>query len=461
MEVFNKENIHDMYYLSPMQEGMLFYSRYNKGTKSFFQQVQYKLEGDVNINLIERTFNILIERHDILRTIFKYRNLKRPIQVVLKNRPSSIFYKDISHIEKVEKKNYLNEYKRIDKERGFDLSKDLLIRIAALKVEEDAHYILWSFHHIVLDGWCINIVFREFFEIYQALKNGSEANLNHVFPYRNYINWIEKQDKNKALDYWKDYFKGYKSKKHGQVFKNQKNTIDYRLQVHNFEIDRNLSRELKKLSIKYRVTQSTIFKTIWGILLQRYNDCDDIVFGLVVSGRKSEIVGIENMIGLFINTVPLRMKCDTSIPFSKLVQDVQKSSFNSEMFDYVPLSEIQNKIDLKNNLFDNILIFENLPLAYSDDQDKKQKRFKITDIEVFEQTNYNINVTIRPGEVISVRIAFNDLVYDLEFIRHIEGHLLDIINIVTSDNDIAIESIKMENDLLIPKEVLLQPNFNF
>ena len=205
--MFKKSDVADIYSLSPMQEGMLFHHISDQKSSAYFEQVSYRVNGELDYRLFEQAFNKLLERYDILRTVFVYKSTPKPRQVVLRKREATIYFEDISHLEEEEKKRYIEGFKKTDRERGFDLSADILTRYSILKRGDNCHEVIWSCHHIIMDGWCNAILIRELLSIYSYLKNGGHsfpAGLTRTAPYSTYIRWLEKQDSHEGLGYWKE-----------------------------------------------------------------------------------------------------------------------------------------------------------------------------------------------------------------------------------------------------------------
>ncbi|MCP5050325.1 MAG: non-ribosomal peptide synthetase, partial [bacterium] len=205
MKTIDKTAVKDMYPLSPMQEGMLFHHITDPSSPAYFEQISYSVEGEMDHEIFDRAFNRLIERYDILRTVFLHEKVKRPLQVVFRKRSARVHYEDISTLAETQTTAFLSEFRENDKRAGFDLSKDLPIRIAIIKTSPVAYEIVWSYHHIIMDGWCSVILIKEMGHIYRQLKSGGDIRLPAALPYGKYIKWLEKQDKKTGLDYWKTY----------------------------------------------------------------------------------------------------------------------------------------------------------------------------------------------------------------------------------------------------------------
>jgi fengycin family lipopeptide synthetase D len=384
MNSLSKKNIKDIYILSPMQEGMLFHSLLDNESSAYFEQTVLSIKGDLEIGYIEKSLNRLIERYDILRTVFIYKKVERPIQVVMKERNANIHFNDITNLPEEDKETFIENFKREDRKKGFDLAKDIPISLSVIKTGIDSYKIIWSFHHIIMDGWCLGIIIKEFLEIYQALKKNILPDLDKVYPYSDYIKWLERQDREESATYWERYLRNYEEQ--ATLPKNSGTPInkDYELKELSFRISEDKLVELEDIVRNKNVTLNIIIQTIWGIILQRYNNTGDVVFGAVVSGRSHEVKGIENMVGLFINTIPVRIQSEGDKPFTDLLKDVQLSTLQSERYSYQPLVEIQAKTNLKQNLIGQIMVFENYPLEETVSSNSDYSLgFTVEDIEAF------------------------------------------------------------------------------
>jgi amino acid adenylation domain-containing protein len=438
-------NVKDIYSLSPLQEGMLFQWLMDRDSSAHFEQAEFKIKGEIDIPLFEKSFNRVIERYDVLRTVFIYEKVKEPVQVVLKERSLTVYFQDISPRETGEKKLYIEEFKKKDREKGFNLSRDLLMRISVLKTAQNEYTLIWSLHHIQMDGWCLSIIFNDFSLIYESLRKAGPIRLEPVIPYRNYIKWLAEQDREQGLNFWQQYLEGcerlatlpkYESPGKGEKYEK----VEYRLLL-----DRQLTERLVKLAGNHQATLSIVFQTIWGILLQKYNNTDDVVFGTVVSGRPAEIDGIENMVGLFINTVPIRVKSENTPDFSTVVKKVQQQTAGAKPYEYLSLADIQANSSLPMNLIDHILGFENFPVRESikKKSSKEALGFEVVDMEVSEQSNYDFGIGIIPGDTILMRFVFNSRVYEPGFIKTLDSHFTRVVHQVAANPAIKIKEIQV------------------
>lgn len=436
--------IKNIYTLTPMQKGMLFHHLLDANEGAYFEQAAFDFEGDFNAELFGQSLNKLVTRHDILRTHF-YNDIGiEPLQVVFENRQVEINYEDIRDMDNLQCNLYLETIAASDKRRGFDFEKDLLLRMSIIRTEDQKFRIIWSFHHIIMDGWCIPLITREVFEYYFALVEGKEFNPNTPPAYSQYIEWIEKQDKEEAALYWSNYLSGYSEQtllpkrsitNHLQKYKAQK--VEYIL-------NEEFTLKLEQIAREARVTMNVFIQSVWGVVLQRYNNSHDVVYGTVVSGRPAEISGIEKMIGLFINTIPVRVKNDTNISFSTLMKMQQEQYLSAQPYSTYPLFEIQAQASQKQDLISHILVFENYPIEKEVEQlSEKNKQFKIHDVELLEQSNYDFNLLVLPGKQLKFLIQYNDQAYKESDIQRIQGHIVHLLEQIVVNVNIPIHDLEL------------------
>ncbi|MCX6578643.1 MAG: amino acid adenylation domain-containing protein, partial [Candidatus Aminicenantes bacterium] len=443
--------IEDIYTLTPMQEGLLFHTLADDSSYSYFEQASYRLRGKLDVYLVEKSLNELFKRHDILRTAFVYKDIERPVQLVLTGRVIDFYYEDISKLgEREEKENSIAEFKKRDKDRSFDLSKGTLMRVSIRRMEESEFEFTWSYHHILMDGWCLGIINSEFFEIYTSYLENRPYRLPAVKPYRTYIQWLEKHDMEESARYWQSYLDSYEEQAGvPKIMALANGESRYRNEEISVVLDRERTAGLNRLAAGNHVTLNIVIQTLWGILLGKYNGKDDVVFGAVVSGRPFELEGVESILGLFINTIPVRIRFEGNMKFYVLLQRIQEDALASEPYHYHPLADIQSMSALKQNLIDHIFIFENYPIAEqiegygSDGNQKNELRLKLSNIDVFEQTNYDFNVMFSGTEQLKIALRYNGNVYDSRHVKRIADHLNFIIDQVIADSSRPISDIEI------------------
>lgn len=449
-----KYPIEDIYRLTPMQEGMLFHHLYEREHTAHFMQLSFRLHGDLNVPIVKKSLNELFKRHEILRTLFFYENFDYPLQVVLRVRQVDFLYEDVRQLivgTGTKKEEFVEKFKEKDRKRSFNLSKDVLVRVSVLQLDEGEYEFIFSTHHILMDGWCVGILISEFFEIYSSYLMNKQYNLPTVKPYRTYIQWLEKRDKAESKRFWTAYLDQYSQPAAFQQSQEpQTGAKEFKAEKFFSQWDEKTTDSLNQLAERNRVTLNTTIQTIWGILLGKYNGRQDVIFGAVVSGRPYELKGAETMVGLFINTVPVRIRYNGNTIFNQLLKDVQKAAIECEPHHYYPLTEIQAESPLKNELFNHFLDFTNYPRAkqYQEKSESSQVSKKGTGLrtsreESFDHSPYDLAVMFVPSRHIHLRFDYNGNVVKREWLERMANHLKLIIEQVLENEEIRIDEISL------------------
>ncbi|MCP4221448.1 MAG: amino acid adenylation domain-containing protein [bacterium] len=425
------EDIQAVYPLSPMQAGMLFHTLMDRetGGSTYIEQTQLELAGDVDEDLLEQCLNRLVARYDILRTRFFYKDLRQPLQAVFQTAHIQLQREDISHLSGEDQERFLEKRNRECRARGFDLSGEIPMRTAITRTGPHSRRLDWCHHHIIMDGWCLGILSRDLLELYAALKEGREPHLPFPVPYKNYIDRLAGLNRSAGLETWKNYLGGYEGTNLIPSCHQAPGTA-YRLEEYQLTIDRELSARLRAIASSAGTTLNILFRCLWGILLQRCNYTRDVMFGAVVSGRPAEIEGIEDMVGLFINTVPVRITTIGSEPFAQFLARVTRETRLLQPYEFLPTTDIRKSTPGPN--IDHILAFESRPMAEAVKSagEAITPGFRIESVRVREQTNYDFNVIVGPGIELLVRMSFNAAVYVPQAIKSLARGLKQLIRCV-------------------------------
>ena len=450
----SRYDIEDIYGLSPMQEGMLFHWLLDKDSDHYFNQISYQLEGDLDVSLFEKSYGDLVSRYGILRTLFLYEDYEDHLQLVLRDMPVSFEYLDVrGEVLESERSLVVSHYLGLDRSRKFDLGSEGMMRVGVYQMGDDDYEIIWSFHHILMDGWCMSILVNDFNAFYQGYLSGQTIDLPPVVPYSSYINWLSTREV--SSDYWVSYLSGYSSL--STISRDRLGLEGFSLSVIDLILDGDKVSSLRRLSESQGVTLNTIIQSAWGILLGRYNNVSDVVFGAVVSGRPSSLLGVESIVGLFINTIPVRIVYSGSTTLGILLKEVQASALESEPHHYDALTEIQSKSGLGSALLDHVIVFENYPIADKlVEQDDIEGGYGVSSVEVFEQTNYDLSIVVEPGEELRISFQYNENRFDSSTIAQLSSHLQLILDQMIRDIDQTVDQIS----LLREEEQVLLSDFN-
>ncbi len=441
--------IRSLYPLSPMQEGMLFHSRLDNSSGMYCEQVSVLLSGDMNLAAMQQAWNEALVSHDILRTVFVWEDLPKPLQLVCSKAQleiSNIDWRDERDLE-AKLKRFLQE----DRAKGFDFSQAPLMRLHYIQCPSDTGAILgrliWTYHHILLDGWSMPILMKEVFDRYNALIDSTE--LSDLYykqtagGYQAYIEWLY-NNSSKALiassggeveslsnehQFWRSYLAGFEEPNALGLAKSSAPLLanELRYQESQFVLSEEETLSLQALANNNQVTLNTLMQAAWAILLNRYSGEKDILFGITVSGRPSELENVESTLGLFINTVPFRVQVESDESLDSWLKSIFNNQLQLRQFETSSLVDIQaqSQVDGSRALFDSILVFENYPLGES--VQNTLSGLSIEDSQVFEQTNFPLSLIILPGQQLDVRVLFDSNAFSRDSIVRLLQHLKTIL----------------------------------
>ncbi|MFB6456930.1 amino acid adenylation domain-containing protein [Chitinophaga sp. Hz27] len=454
MPAGKEEELEDVYPLSPLQLGFYLNWLRNPAAPVYFEQTTYRVKGLLDPALLEESYRMLVARHGILRTIFLQDEQGMPLQAVQKQVVAGFRFTVSGADEEA-----IVACRTADREKGFDLHREAPVRLTVLQVTPDEFEFIWSHHHILMDGWCGSILIKEFFEIYHQLQQRRSPALDVVPAYASYIRWLQHQNADQSLQYWKHYLSGYDTT--ATIPRNAAAAQDGFEAAHlTFGLDKDRRQLLRALCASAGVTENTFMQLVWGIVLGRYNNSDDVVFGTVVSGRPASLAGVENMIGLFINTVPVRIHMDASQPALVLLKTLQHDAIEGIDHHYTQLPDIQAAVMPGNALFDHLLVFENFPVQEIVKQGVESDALTLLSSGVFEQGIYDLSVLVIPqDDNLTIRFNYNAAAYEATQMDALQKHLLRVINGVLDNPGITIDAIAMLDEVEHQQQ-LLQFNDN-
>ncbi len=448
----DKSQIEDIYPLTPMQEGLLFQTLFDSESAAYFLQIRLNWQGNLQVERFRDSWRQLMQRHVVLRSVFVHEGVKRPVQITLKRREPEIELIDLREADTAEQAAKIEAYQIADKARGFDLQKDVLIRIAIFQIADQQYQLVWSYHHILFDGWSFGILQHEFVSIYRALQKGLRPRLRPVATYKQFIRWLEGRSRDRAKNHWRTYLAGYEQV--ASIPKLLPETDDFTFGQNNFIVDAALTEKLQQVASQNKATLNSLVRAVWSLVLGRHSGLDEVVFGTIVSGRPAALRGVEEMVGLFINAVPVRAKLGREQTFADLLRQIQRAALNNERYHYLPLAEIQAASPLGRNLFDHMLIFENYPMGAESEGNDDPDDFAIDGVGVHDRTHYDLDITVTPGEGLFFQINHNAAVYTPDQIERLVSHLQTLLEAIVADPtqklaDLPLMTTAEEEQLLV------------
>ncbi|WP_052411069.1 non-ribosomal peptide synthetase [Streptomyces olivaceus] len=352
--------IEDILPLAPLQEGLLFHSVYDEGELDpYVVQMSFDIDGALDTAALRTAAEKLLARHANLRVAFRQRKSGDWAQLVMREVPLPWTERDLSALPEAERAEAAAGLIATERATRFDVTRPPLLRFTLLRLGADRHRLVLTNHHLLLDGWSLPVLMGDLFALYDAA--GDDSALPRVRPYRDYLTWLEGQDRDAARDAWRDTFADL-------VEPTLVAPGADRAAVAGAEVRAELPREetaaLTELARGRGLTLSTVVQSAWAIALSKHLGRDDIVFGTTVSGRPPEIDGVERMVGLFINTLPSRVRLRAAEPLAGLVARVQREQAALTPHQHLGLADIQRTVG-HGELFDTSMVFQNYPVNRS------------------------------------------------------------------------------------------------
>ncbi len=440
-------NIEDIYPLSPMQQGMLFHSLYAPESGVYFEQSNWTIRGDLNVPAFERAWQRVLNRHSAMRTGFVWEELDEPLQIVYRRVELPLEKQDWRRLSDAQQEAQLAAFIQSERERGFNLAKAPLIRLALLSTADDVHQFVWSHHHLLLDGWSLPLLLKEVVVFYEAFRQDQDVYLPPARPFRDYIAWLQEQDVVKAEAFWRRTLRGFAAPTplivDGLAARPEWTEVkeDYVLQ--RTLVPDKTTAALRSLVRKHQLTLNTLVQGAWALLLNCYSGEDDVVFGATVSGRPADMVRAESMVGLFINTLPVRVRVRPNASVLSWLKELQIQQAELRQYEYGPLVEIHGWSDVPRNLplFESLLVFENYPL--NDVLGEQSSSLEIRQGHHFTRTNYPLTVAVSPGREIGLEVAYDSRRFAASTIAQMIGHVPTLLEGMAADPEQPISALSV------------------
>jgi amino acid adenylation domain-containing protein/non-ribosomal peptide synthase protein (TIGR01720 family) len=444
--------VEDIYPLSPVQQGLLFHSLYEPEAGLYFEQKSCILRGKLNVEAFQRACQRVVDRHPILRTAFMWQGLDEPLQVVQRQVDVPWTLADWRGLTVNEQAARLRSFFSEDRARHFEPAVAPLMRMALLRLEEDAYHFIWSHHHLLLDGWTMPLLFKEVFAFYEAFRRGSDLQIPLPPPYRNYIAWLKQQDLSAAESFWRTTLGGINaptslaSAAHTHDSEPVQGDIYSELEMH---LPETASQQLRALARQHQLTLSTVLQGVWSLVLSHHTGSPDVIFGAPVSGRPASLGGVEFMVGLFINTLPVRVRVAVNEPALAWLKALQEQQVEMRQYEYSPLVQVQQWSDVPRELplFESILVFDNYPIdnslisADALDAAGQEETFEVEDFRAFEKTNYALLIQSGMAAQLAFRILYDRRLFEATAITRILKHVELLLTGLVAQPDATLDTL--------------------
>jgi len=452
----NKVYQHETYPLSPLQEGMLFENLVNIGTDVDIQQIICSIHERLDVGAFQRAWARVVQRHAVLRSKVEWAEISEPRQIVIPEVSFKGECFDWKHLSTHEQEESLETYIQKDRAQGFDIGQVPLMRLAIFELGTEEYKFIWTFHHILMDGRAFPLILEEVFTFYEAFIENRDIELDDPRPYRDYIMWVGERDLAKDEKFWRENLAGFTSPTPlpmgaslsvGVGALGTGSSVEIRM-------PESLTSALRRLASSHDLSMNTLVEGAWALLLSRYNDEEDILYGTVRTCRRASIEGAESMIGLLMNTVPARVTIRKQTKVLDWLKQLREQHAQMREYIHSPLHQIQRWSDITHGspLFESIVVFENYYLdSY---MRSKGGRWLNREFEFRGRTNYPLTLNGYDDDEMLLMIKFDEGRFAQDTVQRMLGHLQTILQNIPGNLDKSVAEIP----ILTEPERLLLPN---
>ncbi|MFE4130544.1 non-ribosomal peptide synthase/polyketide synthase [Peribacillus sp. YIM B13482] len=414
----------DLYPLSPLQEGMIFHTLHDQGDEHsapYMVQLSFLFKGKLDILTFEQAWKSTIQRHEIFRSAFVWDEIENPLQVVYAHIPFKLNEVDWRALSAEEKEEKRKAFLATDRKQAFLFDEAPLMRVTVIQEAEEEYRVVWTHHHILLDGWSLPLVFNELLTVYQKRIKGEAVDLPKSPPFKKYIQWLKEQDQEQAEQFWREKLRGFTAPTLlGLESKEQEKGYTGKVTY----LSEEQTQALQNWAKRNRLTLNTVIQGAWAYLMSQYSGEDDIVYGVTSSGRPTEIIDVENIVGPFITTSPTRIQLIDDIKVMDWLQKIQEEEIERRQYEYASLTEIQgwSEVPRGTPLFHSLYVFENYPV-----KGESSGNLEIGELEGVEQTHYPLGLTVVPGSQLSLKLKYDRSKFNGLTIERMLGHLSQVL----------------------------------
>ncbi|WP_339542320.1 non-ribosomal peptide synthetase [Pseudomonas sp. JAI120] len=412
--------IEDVYPLTPMQEGLLLHTLLEPGTGLYYMQDRYRINSALDPERFAQAWQAVIARHEALRASFCWNVGEDMLQVIHKPGSTPIEYLDWSADPESEQEPRLQALLKAEREAGFDLLNQAPFHLRLIRVGEARYWFMMSNHHILIDAWCRSLLMNDFFDIYMALGEGREAQLATPPRYRDYIAWLQRQNLAEARQWWQQNLQGFERTTpipSDRPFLREHAGHSGGMVVGDCytRLDARDGAQLRELAQAHQLTVNTFAQAAWALVLRRLSGDRDVLFGVTVAGRPVEMPEMQRTVGLFINSIALRVKLpedDQRCSVRQWLSALLDSNMQLREYEYLPLVTIQEHSELPKGqpLFDSLFVFENAPVEVS--VLDRAHSLNATSDSGRTHTNFPLTAVCYPGDDLGLHLSYDQRYFD-------------------------------------------------
>lgn len=429
----NKEDVQDILGLSATQKGILFHYLKDKEQKSYIEQLMFQAQGNISMTAFNEAWSIVLQQNAMLRTVFRWKMMSNPVQIVLKHKSFEACVRDIR--EQSNKEQSLSDIINEIRKTGFDLENETL-RCEVVLTEENSFTIILSYHHIIMDGWSLGILLNELFTAYDRICDGEAGRITVKTEYKEFLRKLQMQDKKEMQTFWSQYLKLSESEIDLPHAENNQSEI---MKEFAYPVKEDISDALRDAVSKYGVTLATVIYTAWGIVMQRLNNTDKVMFGTTVSGRENFYREFSNTVGMFINSPPLMVCVEENDTADSLLEKVAEDLEERKRYENSSLVEISDSLHESSgkSLFNTLIVIENYPITIPKVENKKY-HFTVKDYSFYEMNNYELSLTFTLEPQLKIQFSYKSSYYNEKFVEYLGNYLEFVFQQITSSETVKI-----------------------
>ncbi|MCP4213399.1 MAG: amino acid adenylation domain-containing protein, partial [bacterium] len=427
----DKKNIEDIFALSPLQEGMLFHYLKQPGNNAYFEQLCLHIKGDVELDFFHIAWQRVIKANPMLRALFRWEKMDYPVQVILTHHSPEFQFHDLSLPAVSQRDIRLVELKLKDRERSFDLTA-VPFRLMLCKMAERQYRMIISNHHILYDGWSNGIILKEFLQAYDDVVTGQPEGKAKAGQYKSFVKWLREIPKEPHLEFWRHYLKGISGSTPLAIKRNNglatKSAAEpAKAAFLQCQPGEEASCRMHAFAMDHKLTAASYLFSTWGLLLQRYNNTGEAVLGTTIAGREAPVNGIEEIAGLFINTLPLRISAQKDETVSGFFQRCHRQLLERGNHEFSALTDIES--ETQQGLIDSLVVVENYPLEQlKADSPSLSTSLQFDGYSAYEMTHFDLTLHVTLLSELNLKFAYNPDVYASADIGQLARHFTRLLS---------------------------------
>lgn len=443
----NVAEIVRIYPLTPVQQGMLFHVLAEPESGVYLTQAEFLVRGSVDPAMFRRCWEALTARHDALRTAVVWEELDQPLQVVYRHVEPPFDHHDWRDVPASSQRERREALRQAQRGQGFQLAQAPLFRLVLTRLADELYSFVWTNSHLVTDGWSSGTLIHELSTLYRGLSDGDQPRLDPVRPYEDYVAWLGNRDQTATEAHWRRALEGFGAAtplgvdRHDHEAGRDPQTEYHR--EHSLRLSPERTTALTTFARRHRLTLSTVIQGAWALLLSRYSGCEDVAFGVTISGRPIDLEGADSIVGPFINTLPVRMRISGDRNLVPWLTGLQQQVTELQQFQHSSLGDVQrwSAVAAGEPLFESIVVFENYPIVETVDDEV----LRLENVGVSERTNYPLSVVVIPDAALLIKLAYQGSRFAPDVIERMGRHLQNLLTAFLEHSDARLSELRLES----------------